>query len=274
MLKLKKITIENFRGIRFPITIDFRKGGNLTSALVYGRNGTGKSSIVDAWEWFNNFDIRSLNREGVSLADLPHKASNGKKCYISVDFHHATINNVLSTFNTKKIATPTVIGEYDKFKELSSYPNYLRYSDLQDFVYKTKTERYKYIAKFFGLEKFTLFQDSLQTTINKLSQNLRRHQQLLDDSIRTINSITNLPTLDENSVINFINSIGKKHDLTLITHFNEAEVIKKALEKIVETNPVAKELSIWKTFQLKQNRFYPISSKKENCINLENLFKL
>ncbi len=51
MLKIKTIIIENFRGVRLPIVIDFVKGNKLTSALIYGRNGTGKSSIVDAWEW-------------------------------------------------------------------------------------------------------------------------------------------------------------------------------------------------------------------------------
>lgn len=50
MLKIKKLTIENFRGLRLPISIDFVKGKKTTSALIYGRNGTGKSSIVDAWE--------------------------------------------------------------------------------------------------------------------------------------------------------------------------------------------------------------------------------
>lgn len=47
MLKINKITIENFRGIKSPVIIDFIKGRNATSALIYGRNGTGKSSIVD-----------------------------------------------------------------------------------------------------------------------------------------------------------------------------------------------------------------------------------
>nr|QNO47374.1 hypothetical protein LNGCCOLK_00052 [Methanosarcinales archaeon ANME-2c ERB4] len=43
MLKIKKITIENFRGIKPPLTIDFVKGGSYSSVLIYGRNGTGKA---------------------------------------------------------------------------------------------------------------------------------------------------------------------------------------------------------------------------------------
>ena len=77
MLKIKTITIENFRGIKPPLTMDFVKGGNHSSVLIYGRNGTGKSSIVDAWEWLNNFEIVGLKKEGVSTKDYPHKSSNG-----------------------------------------------------------------------------------------------------------------------------------------------------------------------------------------------------
>jgi hypothetical protein len=272
MLKIKKITIENFRGIRLPIVLDFVKGSNLTSAVIYGLNGTGKSSIVDAWEWFNNFEILFLSREGVSYVDFPHKASGGNDSYIAVDFQHPTIKTIKAKFNNKKIATPIITGEYDQLKTLSTYPNFLRYSDLQDFVYKRKAERYKYIAKFFGLEQFSLLQDTLQTAINKQKLNLQNHQTDLDRNISAINSITGLITVDENTVVKFINSIGIKHKIAPIIHFKDANTVKSALEKIVRTNPVAKELSEWKAFQVKQNQFYPIPTLKVNCITLENHF--
>src|SRR5690606_36367537 len=116
MLKVKKITIENFRGLRLPLDVDFVKGNKLTSALIYGRNGTGKSSIVDSWEWLHNFDIENLRREGVYATDFPHKASGGNNSYISVEFQHPTINSATVKFNPKKITTPTTEGEYNEFK--------------------------------------------------------------------------------------------------------------------------------------------------------------
>src|SRR5574337_1718460 len=107
MLKVKKITIENFRGIKLPVTVDFEKGGKPTSAIVYGRNGTGKSSIVDAWEWLINFDIKGLAKENVSAKDFPHKASNGVNALINVEFAHPTITSVEAKFNKNKITAPT-----------------------------------------------------------------------------------------------------------------------------------------------------------------------
>lgn len=273
MLKIKKITIENFRGLRLPVTIDFVKNNKSTSALIYGRNGTGKSSIVDAWEWLHKFYIENLSREGVLLTDLPHKASAGINSYISVDFQHTSINNATATFNPKKITTPTTTGEYNEFKALSTYPNYLRYTDLNDFICnKRKAARYEYIAKYFGLETFSLLQDTLQATLNKQTINLQNLQAAFVTSSNTINAITGLTTVDEATVVKFINTIAAKHKITAITTFKEAETVKTALQKIVQKNPVTKELTEWKAFQLRQNQFYPITTAKANCIALEKLF--
>lgn len=273
MLKIKKITIENFRGLRLPLVIDFIKGNNVTSALIYGRNGTGKSSIVEAWEWLHNFNIENLRREGVSSTDFPHKASRGNNSYISVEFQHSFINSVTITFNPKKITVPSISGEYNEFKALSKYPNYLRYTDLNEFICnKRKAERYEYIAKFFGLEKFSLLQDTLQSAINKQTINLQNLESAFNQSRNTINTITGFTTDDETTVVKFINTIATKHKISTITTFKEAETVKTALQKIVQTNPVAKELSEWKSFQARQNQFYPITTVKANCITLENLF--
>ena len=273
MLKIKKITIENFRGLRLPISVDFVKGNKTTSALIYGRNGTGKSSIVDAWEWLHNFSIANLDREGILLTDLPHKASEGNNSYISVEFQHPTINSATAKFNPKKVSTPTITGEYNEFKAFSKYPSYLRYTDLNEFICnKRKADRYKYIAKYFGLEKFALLQDTMQTTINKQTNNLVNLQSAFDASSNTINAITGLTTVDETTVVSFINTIAAKHKIPAITTFKEVETVKTALRKIIETNPVAKELTEWTAFQRRQNSFYPITTAKANCIALEKLF--
>ncbi len=71
MLTIKKIAIENSRGICLPVTVDSVKSGKTTSTLIYGRNGTGESSIVDAWERLLNFNIENLRREGISANDFP-----------------------------------------------------------------------------------------------------------------------------------------------------------------------------------------------------------
>lgn len=272
MLKINKLTAENFRGIRLPFTIDFTKGGRHTSALVYGKNGTGKSSIVDAWEWLNTSQIQALSREGVSANDFPHRLSKGGISYVSADFNNGTINNVTATFNEKKITTPTITGQYSDFKKLSLYPNYLRYSDLQDFVFKTKAERYKYIAKFFGLEKFSALQDSLQTALNKQFQQLQGYKATLEKNERELTTIIGTTTINETAVVTYINSVGSKHTIPAITTIAQGITVRDGLQKIVTQNPVAKELTEWQGFQKRIQQLYPLTSITQTVSELETAF--
>lgn len=274
MLKIKAIHIENFRGIRKPVVISLENNnGQASSALIYGQNGTGKSSIVDAWEWFNTGKIKYLAKEGVSPSDYPHKASGGIDCYLQAEFTHPTIQTVKSQYNKTKITTPTLSGNFRDFKALSIYPNYLRYSDLQEFVYLTKKEKYEYIARFFGLEKFTKNQSDLQGSITRLNQQLVQYKSNRDQVDSKIKVLTNSSIVDENGVVSFINTIALKYSIPQITEFKEAYKIKEALDQIVKSNPIAIALAEWLAFQKGLTTFFPIQQLKNDCVELETLFK-
>lgn len=273
MLKINKITIENFRGIKSPVILDFIKGGNSTSALIYGRNGTGKSSIVDSWEWLINSKIEFLTKEGVSERDYPHKLSNGDNVYISADFSHTSINSVKALYNKTKITSPINSGEYTEFKNYTVYPNFLRYSDLQDFVFKTKGDKYKYIAKFFGLEKFTKNQSDIQASFTRISTQLSQYKIQLVENKKSITAVTEIQEIDDAKVILFVNEIAKKYDIPEIAEYKHIYKVENALSEIVKANPIATALNEWNSFSLRLNQFYPISKVKQECINLESVFQ-
>jgi hypothetical protein len=274
MLKIKKIQIENFRGIRKPVVISLENNnGQPSSALIYGQNGTGKSSIVDAWEWFNTGKIKYLGKEGVSPSDYPHKASGGTDCYLQAEFTHPTIQTVKSQYNKTRITAPTTSGNYSDFKVLSVYPNYLRYSDLQEFVYLTKKEKYEYIARFFGLEKFTKNQSDLQGSITRLGNQLQQYKNNRDQVDLKIRELTSSSIVNENGVVSFINTIAIKYSISQISDFKEAYKIKEALDQIVKSNPIAIALAEWLAFQKRLLTFFPIQQLKNDCGELETLFK-
>jgi recombinational DNA repair ATPase RecF len=70
-LKLNTITIENFRGIPGKLTLDLESGsGNKPKSLIlFGDNGTGKSSIVDAIQFALQGEIgrERKMKSGISL---------------------------------------------------------------------------------------------------------------------------------------------------------------------------------------------------------------
>lgn len=270
MLSVKSITIENFRGIKIPLVIELSKGGNPTSAILYGRNGTGKSSIVDAWEWLLNFEIKDLQKENVSTSDYPHRLSNGDGCSIKVDFKHPTIHTVSATFNKKRITVPATTGEYTEFKMHTIYPNYLRYADLQEFVYLSKTDKYKFIARFFGLESFMKNQTDIQASMARLKLILQQLESALHRNTTILNPFIFI--IDKAKVLAFINTVAKRHSITEITDFKEAVTVKIALDALVKANPVATELAAWLAFQSRLNSFYPLTTIDKNAKELEAVF--
>ena len=50
-----------FRGVPSEMTVDFGHG---ESTVIYGDNGTGKSTIADALEWYFTGEIELLSHEG------------------------------------------------------------------------------------------------------------------------------------------------------------------------------------------------------------------
>ena len=48
-MKIKSIKIKNFRGAKEEVALESNRG---RSVLLYGDNGSGKSSFLDAVEWF------------------------------------------------------------------------------------------------------------------------------------------------------------------------------------------------------------------------------
>ena len=76
-MKIKKIYIEAFRGIPKTLELDFtNRNGDAVSSIIFGDNGTGKSSIVDAIEY--NLQARIERDEKIKNSRRPSAIS---KCY-------------------------------------------------------------------------------------------------------------------------------------------------------------------------------------------------
>ena len=78
-LVLRKMHLVNFKGAA-DVTIDFRNG--MTS--IYGMNGTGKTTIFDAFTWLlfgkdskdrKKFDLKTYDSKGKIIPQIPHEVS-------------------------------------------------------------------------------------------------------------------------------------------------------------------------------------------------------
>lgn len=72
---LKALTIKHLRGSVEPFTLKFASGKKLT--IIYGENGTGKSTICDALEFLANGKVGSIEDRGLGKTP-PYWVSLGK----------------------------------------------------------------------------------------------------------------------------------------------------------------------------------------------------
>jgi len=265
-MKIKKITIENFRGIKRPLVLDFKKGKNFSSVALYGRNGHGKSSIVDSWEWLYSNKIEHLAREGAAAKEYPHKGSNGQDCYIEVEFDIKELSTLKQEYDRNKITQPVITGDHDKFKSIIKHPCHLRYRDLQTFVYFKKAERYTHLAKYLGFETQLLIQDNLGTFKNNLKQKVAEFLRVFNNSKNKINELIEAKESStvEERVILFANEICKDHSLNIIGTTNELQRVEKNLKFIIQKDPKTEELTEWKSLKRKISQYRKISNLKSS----------
>lgn len=75
-IKLQSIRLQNFKGVR-DLYLQFNHHEN----FIYGKNGSGKTTIYDAWLWLlfgkdstgrSDFEIKTLDDQGKTIKDLEH----------------------------------------------------------------------------------------------------------------------------------------------------------------------------------------------------------
>ena len=75
--KISKITLVGFRGATAPVSIEFDSSKPVT--LIFGENGTGKSTIADAFDFVCNRSFGSLENYSLGEPAKKHVASLGHK---------------------------------------------------------------------------------------------------------------------------------------------------------------------------------------------------
>lgn len=142
-MTLKSIKIYSIRGIK-ELELEIGSRG----AVIYGENGTGKSSIVDAIEYFFSGNISHLkSAKSLSVKEYGSHIYKTKDPEISLIFSNDT--KVTRTFD-KKYRIPSPLADY--FKGAENGRIILRRSQILDFIHDQPSNRYKSFGNLIGLE--------------------------------------------------------------------------------------------------------------------------
>lgn len=181
MTRIRLLDVAGFRGIRLPAPLDFTTG--CRSMVVYGANGQGKSSYVDALECYFTGKIGHLEKENVSRAAYRHRAhGSAEVAWVRVEFADAASNGKITIDESRRPIFEASGSSAESFREQARHELIiLRHRDLSRFVDLTKREKLSDLASLIGVEVLDRTRTELRTAARQLDTDLSSHTQLIRD---------------------------------------------------------------------------------------------
>jgi energy-coupling factor transporter ATP-binding protein EcfA2 len=166
--KVQRLSMHAFRGVPGEMGVDFGKGDSI---VIYGDNGTGKSTIADALEWYFTGEIELLSHEGRQHAVR----------YVGGEDNGVTSVEVLTNGALGgKVVFPDERPP-DMFQGIRRETFLLRGRTLADFINKTKTEKWKALVDILGLDAI----ESLREDLQRARNDLRKKSKAAEEEART-----------------------------------------------------------------------------------------
>ncbi len=152
---LISLSIENLRGSVMPFTLSFEKGKKLT--IIYGENGTGKSTVADAFDLLGSGKVGSLDTRGLGTT---------RKYWPSIG---KTAADVRVTLKTVAGTCEAVLGKDNVIVSnplLRPQVSVLRRSQILQLIQAKPAERYAAIRRFVDVSGVEAAESALRELIH------------------------------------------------------------------------------------------------------------
>jgi len=240
--------------------------------MIYGKNGSGKSSIVDAWEWLYSRKIKHLAREDAKERAFPHKEAKSGQTWVEVEFTNEEIGKIRAKFDPTRPTKPKIDGNLLKITEFIPYPCHLRYRDITEFVYERKAKKYEILSYQMGFGKALDIQNQLQTGAKRLEEELEKIKRDSDDLSKEYRETSGEEPKDISSFIKTLNGVFNRQGIATVKEIAEAKASIEKLREQVEKDERAKKLQLWKDIQGIINLFYPVEDIRSNISKFQEDF--
>lgn len=204
---LKSLKIEHLRGSVVPFTLNFEAGKKLT--VIYGENGTGKTTICDALEFISKGKIGSLENRGLGGKLNSYWPSLGKKS--------SDINVMLETHNSSCSAQLVKSNVVVNPADIKPAVEVLRRGQILGLVEANPADRYKEIKRFIDVTGA----ESSESTLRELIKNLEKSR---DTAVARVQE-------NENAISQFWTTAGSNGKDALSWAKTQAEQDLEAVEK-------------------------------------------
>ena len=214
-ITVEKIELRGFRAYLKPATFNLKCGKIMKSLAIFAPNGQGKSSLIDAFEYYLS-ERGTLKR----LGERKYQTRAGPKALAHVDAKREHIapmvhfwfrqgddkfNDPRPIPNTGSNVLPTAA---ERVASHTLVPMVIRGHELRHFVETTTPEdRYRELTTWFDLEPLRIIQKNLQ----QLKREVKKKIDSTDEAqihLRRINQLTNseVSKLEERDILEWFNT--------------------------------------------------------------------
>lgn len=161
---LTKLTIEHLRGSVRPFTLPFEKGKNLS--VIYGENGTGKSTICDAFEFVGNGRVGSLENRGLGKTNKYWHSVGKKPADVSVTLQTASADPLKPNICRATISKSDVVVNPEALRPKVEV---LRRTQILALIEAKPGDRYAAISRFIDVSGVETSENALRELIKDLT---------------------------------------------------------------------------------------------------------
>lgn len=260
MPRIKAISIHAFRGIPdLELILD---GKNL---ILRGENGTGKSSIVEAFEFFFTGKLLMFEGEGTQSLSLqrhtPHKNFSKDDISIKVSFDPGNI--ILERTFKSEPKPPAPLRQYLKAAQRGTF--ILRRSQILKFITSIPAERFRAIGSIIGIEQLDNVELAMKRAYEEAEENVVKDKKRTSDILSKISEYLGKNITDIKQALAAVNEKTREVNLTPLRSFDEAnELNEQFLKSFKESANIEQIMKLNEAIeQLKQ---FSVDEEIVNCL--------
>lgn len=173
---LKMLSLSGFRGASIPFSLEFEKDKKLT--LIYGENGTGKTTICDAFEFLARDTVGSLEDRGLGQGVNQYLPTVGQMPETLSVILETEADKYIGKLSSKKAA----ISSQLKRPRIEL----LRRKKILELIEAQPAKRYEAIKRFIDISDFEKSENSLRELIKSLNTILASAFEIENSSLSTL----------------------------------------------------------------------------------------
>lgn len=269
--KIKSISIAGVRGIKDSVSLFL----NEKSVLLYGDNGTGKSSISDAIEWFYTDKVSHLSGSEIDLKDALRNScqKDNDTASIAISYNRNVIDATKSLFIKRGRLISELSNSSDDFKKYytssQSENLLLRYQFLRDFIDQTKGDKLKYLSDIIGFSEVTKTKDVLKKAFNSIKSEIKTQnfEAQINNEKQTLITKIGAAVSQENNLFEKINEIIEPLKIGItVSSIEDINKVLNRIKKPVNTKQITE-------LQLLENTNKALSTLKDEVSFIDGEYR-